>query len=213
MYVGNSGILSVVVCCPCSCLCRGLEFLLKVRYITLVDPLWARFLIFETVFLGRMAILPYVWKLYHKNWCYLRLVSHIFNKLSQNVCLINTYTLIYRHAKCDCKLLSVLWFYCGFLGIYMLYYWPFMSELLCLHQTFDDCVSNHYEYKNWSASQMWLQVIDSSLILLYFRYFSDNWKLYSCLKWCISIKLSQVVFRINRPMTICQYARYDCKLR
>ena len=41
-------------------LCRGLEYLLKVRYIIVVDLNGARFLIFEAVFLGRSATLPYV---------------------------------------------------------------------------------------------------------------------------------------------------------
>ena len=40
-------------------LCRGLKYLLKVKYIILVDPLRARFLIYETVLLGSSATLPY----------------------------------------------------------------------------------------------------------------------------------------------------------
>ena len=53
LAVGNFGILSV---CRASAtytsLCRGLKYLPKVRYIIPVDPLWARFLIFKTVFLA-----------------------------------------------------------------------------------------------------------------------------------------------------------------
>ena len=40
--------------------------------------------------LGRSATLPYVEKKYYKNERYLRLVTHIFIKHSQNMCLINT---------------------------------------------------------------------------------------------------------------------------
>ena len=97
LSVSNSGILSVVcrsLCPAYTILCRGLGYLPKVRYIILVDPLWDGFLIFETVFLSRSATLPYVWKQYHKNEWRLRLVTHIFTKLSQNVCLINIHILI-----------------------------------------------------------------------------------------------------------------------
>ena len=67
---------------------RDLEYLLKVKYIILVDPNGARFLVFETVFLDSL-------KKYHKNERNLRLVTYTFTKLSQNVCLINTQILIY----------------------------------------------------------------------------------------------------------------------
>ena len=40
-------------------------------------------------------------KKYHKNERHLRLVTHIFSKLSQNVCLFNTHILIYWHARCN----------------------------------------------------------------------------------------------------------------
>ena len=69
LSVGNSGILSVVVVVvvcviapACTSLCRGRKYLIKVRYIILVDLNSARFLIFETVVLGRTATLPYVKK-------------------------------------------------------------------------------------------------------------------------------------------------------
>ena len=65
-------------------LCR--EIFTKVKYIIVVDPLRDGFLIFE--------IFPK---------CML--------KFSQNVCLINIYILIYRSARCDCKLWNALWFY------------------------------------------------------------------------------------------------------
>ena len=50
------------------------------------------------------------------------------------VCLTNTHILIYRHARCDCKLWNALWFYCGFLDIFIHFWRPFMSEFLEIHQ-------------------------------------------------------------------------------
>ena len=97
-----------------SSLCSGLKCLLKVRYIILVELLWIRFLIFKTVFLCRSTTLPYVWKIYHKNEWYLRLVVPIFTKLSQNVYLVNTHIFIFWHARCDRQLWNVSWFYCVF---------------------------------------------------------------------------------------------------
>ena len=93
-------------------LCIGLEYLLKVRYIILTEPDFR----FATLFFfcHGMKTLPYVWKVYHENGRHLRLVAHIFTKLSQNVCLINTHILIYWHARCDCKLWHAPWFYCIF---------------------------------------------------------------------------------------------------
>ena len=112
LSVGNSGILTVVVgvwiLAPTyTSLCRGLTYSQKVRYIIVVYPLRARFLIFETVLLGRSATLPYVWKIHHKNEWHLCLVAYIFTKLSQNVYLINTHILIYRQVRYDCKLWNV----------------------------------------------------------------------------------------------------------
>ena len=106
---------SVVVICVLApaytSVCRGLKYSPKARYIIVVDPLWDRYLIFETVFLGRSATLPYVWKIHHKNEQNFCLVAHNFDKFSQNVCLVNTYILIYWHARYDCKLWNTLWFY------------------------------------------------------------------------------------------------------
>ena len=115
--VGNySGILTVV--ChrtDYTSLCRGLEYLIKVWYIILVDLNVVKFLIFETVCLGRSKTLLYVWKIYLKNERhYLCLVAHIFTNLSQNACLINIHTLIYWYARYNCKLCNALWFYCVF---------------------------------------------------------------------------------------------------
>ena len=92
---------SVCVLAPAyTSLCRELEYLPKVRYIILFDPNGAEILIFQTVFLGRTATLPYVWKIHPK--------AHIFTKLSQDVCLVDTHILIYWYARCNCKLLFLL---------------------------------------------------------------------------------------------------------
>ena len=139
--VGNFGFLSV-----CSCrlsftvaaytdLCRGLYYLLKVRYIILNFLNVARFLIFETLYLGWSKILSYIWKNYHKNEQHLCLVTHISTKLSHNVCLINKHILIYWYARRNCRLWKVPWFYYVFcLNIFILYWRPFMSELMFLHK-------------------------------------------------------------------------------
>ena len=98
--------LSVVICvlAPAyTCLCRDLKYLLKFRYSILVDLNGTGFL---TVFLGRSATLSYIWKIHHKNERFLRLVAHIFTKISQNVCLVNTHIFMYWHARCNCKLWS-----------------------------------------------------------------------------------------------------------
>ena len=41
-----------------------------------------------------------------------------------------------------------------------------MSELLCLHQTFTDCMCNQNTHFDISICQMWLQVMEGPLILL-----------------------------------------------
>ena len=51
---------------------------------------------------------------YYKNDRHLYLITHIFTKLSQNMCLINSHTLMYWYARCNCKLCCVPWFYCIF---------------------------------------------------------------------------------------------------
>ena len=135
----------------------------------------------------------------------LNCLAHSFTKLSQNVHLVNTHILIYRYARCDCKLWNALWFYCvfwvfsyiisdhsslnccistklslivylintemsksqmwlqalqrhlillRFLGIFIHYWRPFMSEVLYLHQTFTDCMSRQYTHFDMLTYQM-----------------------------------------------------------
>ena len=76
-------------------------------YVTDFSAFIRIYLIFETVFLYKSTILPYVWKIDHKNERRWRLVGHSFTKLSQNVCLVNTHILVYWNARCDCKLWNV----------------------------------------------------------------------------------------------------------
>ena len=116
---GDSGILFVVVIIF---LCPRFWY----RYIILVDPNGAGFLISNTVFLTGWKQFP----------------THIFTKFSQNVYLINTHIFIYRHARCNCKLWSVPWICCIFLTIFIHNCQLFMSEVLYLHQTVINCVFN-----------------------------------------------------------------------
>ena len=94
--VGNSGILSVVVVvCVLApayhSLSRDLKYSPKVRYIIVVDPLWGGFLIFETVFLGRLATLPYVWKIISQKWAAFEFGSPYFHQTFTK-CMFNQYT-------------------------------------------------------------------------------------------------------------------------
>ena len=84
-------------------LCRGLEYLLKISYFNQDYPNVAEFFMFNTLCWGRSKTLPYVWKKYHKNEQNLSLVTHIFTKLSQNVCQNNMHILMYRYDRCNCK--------------------------------------------------------------------------------------------------------------
>ena len=86
-------------------------------------------LIFETVFwTNRQRV---VLKKNRKNQRHLCLATHIFTKLSQNVYLINTHILEYRHDRLDCKLWNAHWFYCLFC-IFIHKWRLFVSEVLCI---------------------------------------------------------------------------------
>ena len=88
--------------------------------------------IFEAVFQGGSATLPYIWKIHYKIERHLCLVAHIITKLSQNVYLVNTHILIYRHVRCACKLWNEFWFYCAF--------WVF-SYIFDDHSYLNCCIS------------------------------------------------------------------------
>ena len=108
----NSEMLSVVflftLCLHQLIYCRGLKYSLKLNKIIRNYPSVARFLILETLCLGRSKTLPYIWKEYYKKEHHLCLVKHNFTKLSQNMCLINTHILVYQYARHNCKLWYVL---------------------------------------------------------------------------------------------------------
>ena len=97
-------------------LCRGLEYLLKVKHIILVVPNVAGFLVATLFFVAGWKHCP---------------MSENSITLSQNVRLINIHILVYRYARCECKLWKALWFY-------------IMFEVLYLHQILTDYVSNQY---------------------------------------------------------------------
>ena len=114
----------------------------------------------------------------HKNEQHLCYVTHIFTKLSQNVCLINTHILIYCNAICNCK----LWVFSIFIHCWQ----TFMSELLCFYQIFIDCVSNQFTHFGMWTCQILLQVMEGSLFKLsLLRIF------FTCLKRYNFIKLLQ----------------------
>ena len=127
----NFGILCIVVCSASTAytsLCRNLNYLLKIIYITLVYSNVGGYLIFETHCLGRSKILPHVWKKYHDNERHFCLVTQSFTKLSLNVCLINTLILMYWDARCD------IWFY------FILFLCYFQTLLTRIH--FESTVSS-----------------------------------------------------------------------
>ena len=140
---------------------RGLEYLLKVRYIILVVLKVTELLMFKFVFSGRSAKMSYVWKVRHKNEWHLRLVAHIFSKVSQNICLINTHILIYWHARCQYKLWKALWFYC--------FFWV-LSYIFDDHSCLNCCISNKLSlivypiFTDMSKWQIWLEAMKHSLI-------------------------------------------------
>ena len=86
-----------------------------------IYPLW----------LSRIRIKWTIYKIelnkYERN---LRLVTHIFTKLSQSMCLISTHILIYRNSRCDCKLWNVLWFHSIFIHICRPFmFWSVISSI------------------------------------------------------------------------------------
>ena len=115
-------------------------------------------MIFGTRCLGRSKILPYDWK-YHKNQRHLCLLTHIFTKHSHNVCPIDTHILMYQYARCDCKLLNSFWLYRVFLGIFIHYWRAFKSEVLYLHQTFADCMSQNLKLADRHAFLIFVWIV------------------------------------------------------
>ena len=88
----------------------------------------------------------------------------------------------------------------------------FVFGVKYLHQTFTECVSNQYTHFDTSICQIWLQVMESHLILFLFCVFSCILDEDSCLKFFILTKLSQIVTLINVHILVYQYANCDCRL-
>ena len=88
----------------------------------------------------------------------------------------------------------------------------FISEVLCLYQTFTDCVSSQYTF--WYVDMS--DVTKSYETHLDFAaFFFENFHIfddYSCLKCWKFTKLLQIVCLINTLTLICQYTRLDCRL-
>ena len=108
LSVGNSGILSVVVCSASvtyTSLCRGLKYVLKLCYITLVY--FNLYYDYRDFMFGQVTYMALCLKKYHKNELQLCLLIHIFTKFSHSVCLINVHILMYCDVIYNCKLWKV----------------------------------------------------------------------------------------------------------
>ena len=120
------------------------------------------------------------------------------------MCLIRTHILMYRYARCVCKLWHLPCFYCVFFFLIFIHNWrPFMPEVLYLHQTFTDYVSVWY-------SQFGMPICLLVIIL-------HNSMLHTCLnfqKLCVfnrSYKLNISAFIrkvciLIKPQTFCWYS-------
>ena len=94
LSVGYFGILSTV--CGLGCLQAIPEYV----------EAWHIYL--KNIFYPKISL----WAEGHTALC-LKIIC-IINKLSQNMCIVNTHILIYWYVRCDCKLWSSIWFYCIF---------------------------------------------------------------------------------------------------
>ena len=90
---------------------------------------------------------------------------------------------------------NALWFYNVFLDIFIHYYWPLTSELLYLHQTFTDYVSNQYWYvKMPDVPASYGTPFDFIAFFKVFSYIIDE---HSCLNCLIFTKNSYIVTTIH----------------
>ena len=104
-----------------------------------------------------------------QKWTHLCLVTYCFVKLSQNVCLMsNQYTQLINSNILICQMcLQIMeghMILLRFLGILIHNWREFMSEVLYLHQTFTDYVSDYCTDFVVSTCQMWLQLMVVSMI-------------------------------------------------
>ena len=82
-----------------------------------------------------------------------------------------------------------------------------------LHQTFTESLVNFCQYilMYWHArcdSKLW-KALWLYCVFWVFSYIIDK---HSCLKYCIFIKLSQIVCLIIVRILVCQHAKCDCRL-
>ena len=155
-------------------------------------------------------------KKYHKNKRHLRLAACIFNKLSQNVCLINTKKINMEYAHFD-NLACQMWLHVverplilfRFLAIFIHYLRPFMWIVVSppnFRWVFNLCILIY------QTCQMWLQVMEFLLILLLFLRILHKIDEYSFLKFCITAKFSHIMCLINTHILLFLYARCNYKL-
>ena len=158
-------------------------------------------MIFETFFLCRTATLPYAWKTMSQKlgpfafgvtFLYQTFIGSVFNQYTYfnmsiyQICL----QIMARH-------LILLRF---LLGIFIHYYWLFMSELLNLHQNFTDCISNQCWYvKMLDVTASYGMPVNFSRFFLWILPKIDE---YSGLKCFILTKHSQIVCLINTHILI-----------
>ena len=105
--------------------------------------------------------------------------------------------MIYQHAGCDCK-------WCNASNLFKKYctnnWRPFMSELLYVHQTFINSEFYQFEYYDIMTCphvRCDYKLLNVPWFHCVFRGLSNIIKDYSCLRHCISTKLSQNVCLIN----------------
>ena len=191
----NYVILAFVVCSASiayNSLCRGLEYLLKIPYFIQNCPNVVWFLIFKTLCLGRSKLSPYVWKIYHKNEWFSCLIEHIFTKLLQNACLINTHILMYWYIRCNCKLWSAICFYYDF-RVY--------SYIIDDHLWLNCCISN-------KLSQIVCLINVNILVCQYTKYDCKLWKVFwfNCVFWAYSL-----ILLFTCSIIVLGHTMYYCK--
>ena len=120
-------------------LCRILEYLLKTQHFIQNYSSVASFLIFETILLGRSLTLLYVWKKISQKW-----TAFVFG----SIYLYQTFTKYMSNQYTYFHILTYpMWLQVMERLLILLCFWVFSYvfdaiELLCLHKTFTDCVSN-----------------------------------------------------------------------
>ena len=136
----------------------------KARCIIVVDPKRAGFLISNTVFCYGIETLPYVWKTRSQKWAaFVFGSSYCYQTFTE--CVSSQCTHFYKFTYQmwqEVMERPLIWL--RFLGILIRFWQPFMSQVLYLHQTFTDCVSNQYINFDLSTCQMWLQVMEGFVV-------------------------------------------------